>query len=69
MQIVVDINKDVFLQVMSEVKTILEMENRATCDSRTIQTSVRLILPGELAKHAVSEVRVSLTSTGRESDH
>ena len=32
---------------------------KPTVTSREIQTSVRLILPGELAKHAVSEVRRS----------
>ena len=30
--------------------------------SREIQTSVRLILPGELAKHAISEGTKSITS-------
>lgn len=28
---------------------------KSTISSREIQTSVRLILPGELAKHAISE--------------
>ena len=29
--------------------------NRSTITSRETQTAVRLLLPGELAKHAVSE--------------
>ena len=29
----------------------------ATLDSRCVQTGVRLVLPGELAKHAVSEAQ------------
>ena len=36
--------------------------NKSTISSREIQTSVRLILPGELAKHAISEGTKSVTS-------
>jgi histone H2B len=35
---------------------------KKTLSSREIQTSVRLILPGELAKHAVSEGTKAVTS-------
>jgi hypothetical protein len=35
---------------------------KSTISSREIQTSVRLILPGELAKHAISEGTKSVTS-------
>jgi histone H2B len=34
---------------------------RGTLSSREIQTAVRLILPGELAKHAVSEGTKAVT--------
>ena len=34
---------------------------KATLSSREIQTSVRLMLPGELAKHAVSEGTKAVT--------
>ena len=34
---------------------------KPTVSSREIQTSVRLILPGELAKHAVSEGTKAVT--------
>jgi histone H2B len=34
---------------------------KSTISSREIQTSVRLILPGELAKHAISEGTKSVT--------
>ena len=33
----------------------------STMDSRDVQTAVRLILPGELAKHAVSEGTKAIT--------
>ena len=36
---------------------------KSTISSREIQTAVRLILPGELAKHAISEGTKSVTST------
>ena len=35
--------------------------NRSTITSREIQTAVRLLLPGELAKHAVSEGTKAVT--------
>ena len=41
---------------------------KSTISSREIQTSVRLILPGELSKHAISEGTKSVTkfsSTGK----
>ena len=41
--------------VMSQA--LARYNKKPTVTSREIQTSVRLILPGELAKHAVSEVR------------
>ena len=34
---------------------------RSTITSREIQTAVRLLLPGELAKHAVSEGTKAVT--------
>ena len=38
---------------------------KSTISSREIQTAVRLILPGELAKHAISEGTKSVTSKSR----
>ncbi|KAH0795998.1 Histone H2B [Histomonas meleagridis] len=34
---------------------LVDMNDRNTLGSREIQTAVRLVLPGDLAKHAVSE--------------
>jgi hypothetical protein len=45
-------------------ETITELaaySKKSTISSREIQTSVRLILPGELAKHAISEGTKSVT--------
>ena len=38
----------------------------ATLDSRCVQTGVRLVLPGELAKHAVSEGTKAVTKFSKE---
>lgn len=46
---------DLFERVAGEASKLAAINRRSTITSREIQTSVRLILPGELAKHAVSE--------------
>ena len=40
---------------MCQSTRLLRMMSRRTLSGREVQTSVRLLLPGELAKHAVSE--------------
>jgi histone H2B len=40
---------------------------KSTISSREIQTAVRLILPGELAKHAISEGTKSVTKVSKSS--
>jgi histone H2A len=44
-----------------EGKTISKFVNHKTVTSRDVQTAVRLILPGELAKHAISEGTKAVT--------
>lgn len=46
---------DIFERVATEASKLAAYNKKSTISSREIQTSVRLILPGELAKHAVSE--------------
>ncbi|CAJ0948072.1 unnamed protein product, partial [Mesorhabditis belari] len=46
---------DVFERIGAEASRLAHYNKRSTISSREIQTAVRLILPGELAKHAVSE--------------
>ena len=46
---------DLFDRVTSEAGRLSRYNKKATLSSREIQTAVRLVLPGELAKHAVSE--------------
>ena len=46
---------DIFGRLAGEAGKLATYSKKATLSSREIQTSVRLMLPGELAKHAVSE--------------
>ena len=46
---------DIFERIAQEASRLAHYNKRATITSREIQTAVRLLLPGELAKHAVSE--------------
>ena len=52
---------DIFERVAGEASKLAAYNKRSTISSREIQTSVRLILPGELAKHAVSEGTKAVT--------
>ena len=46
---------DIFQRIAGEASRLAHYNKRSTITSREIQTAVRLLLPGELAKHAVSE--------------
>ncbi|CAG61677.1 uncharacterized protein GVI51_K11297 [Nakaseomyces glabratus] len=46
---------DIFERIASEASKLAAYNKKSTISAREIQTAVRLILPGELAKHAVSE--------------
>ena len=46
---------DIFERIAAEASKLAKPNKKPTIQSREIQTAVRLILPGELAKHAVSE--------------
>ena len=52
---------DIFERVAEEASRLASYNKRSTISSREIQTAVRLILPGELAKHAVSEGTKAVT--------
>ena len=52
---------DIFGRISSEASRLAHYNKRSTITSREIQTSVRLLLPGELAKHAVSEGTKAVT--------
>merc|ERR1712065_5678 len=52
---------DTFERIASEAGRLARINKRGTLSSREIQTAVRLILPGELSKHAVSEGTKAVT--------
>ena len=52
---------DIFERIASEASRLALQNRKSTISSREIQTAVRLLLPGELAKHAVSEGTKAVT--------
>ncbi|KAI0831353.1 histone-fold-containing protein [Trametes gibbosa] len=52
---------DIFERIATEASKLSSHAKKSTISSREIQTAVRLILPGELAKHAISEGTKSVT--------
>ena len=55
MMIVHDMCLDVFYRIAREASFLARRGKTSIIRSRDIQTAVRLLFPGELAKHAVSE--------------
>ena len=53
--------QDIFERIATEAGKLATYNKKATLSSREIQTAVRLMLPGELAKHAVSEGTKAVT--------
>ena len=52
---------DLFERIAAEASRLAKYNKRHTITSREIQTAVRLLLPGELSKHAVSEGTKAVT--------
>lgn len=52
---------DIFERLAGEASRIVHYNNKSTLTSREIQTAVRLLLPGDLAKHAISEGTKAVT--------
>ncbi|GKA90895.1 histone H2B.3-like protein [Tanacetum coccineum] len=51
----------IFKKLVAESSKLVRYNKKNTLSSREIQTAVRLVLPGELAKHAVSEGTKAVT--------
>ena len=47
--------QDIFERIATEASKLASYNKKSTISSREIQTAVRLILPGELSKHAIAE--------------
>lgn len=58
--------QDIFERIASEAALLCRINGTKTLTSKEIQTAVRLILPGELAKHGVSEGTKSVQKYKRE---
>ena len=52
---------DIFEKIATEASKLVKYNKKHTLSSREVQTAVRLLLPGELAKHAVSEGTKAVT--------
>ena len=52
---------DIYEKVAHEASKLVRYNKKHTLSSREVQTAVRLLLPGELAKHAVSEGTKAVT--------
>lgn len=55
---------DIFDRMATESTRLIMYNKKRTLSSREIQTAVRLLLPGELSKHAVSEGAKAVTKFG-----
>jgi histone H2B len=61
MSILNSLMNDMFDKIATEASKLARITKKPTITSREIQTAVRLVLPGELAKHAVSEGTKAVT--------
>ncbi len=52
---------DTFQKVAIEASKLCRIHKTATLGSRDVQSAVRLVLPGELSKHAISEGTKAMT--------
>ena len=52
---------DIFERIAFEASRLCAYNKKRTLSSREIQTAVRLLIPGELAKHAISEGTKAVT--------
>jgi len=52
---------DIFERIALESSKLVRYNKKRTLSSREIQTAVKLLLPGELAKHAISEGTKAVT--------
>jgi histone H2B len=52
---------DTFEKIATEASKLCRIHKGMTMGSRDVQSAIRLVLPGELAKHAVSEGTKAMT--------
>ncbi|KAG9393269.1 Histone H2B [Carpediemonas membranifera] len=61
---------DIFDQICEDATRLAQINKRKTLSQREVATATRLIIPGELSRHALSEGNkaVSAMNTSREAD-
>jgi len=52
-----------FEKISNQASIFVRHANKKTLDARAMQSAVRLILPGELAKHSVAEGTKAVNKT------
>lgn len=68
LSIMISLTEDVCENIASEAAMLVRITNRVTMTSRDIQYAVRLVLPGELAKHAIAEGTKAVTKYNKAID-
>jgi histone H2A len=53
-------------KIVHAINQFMPISGKKTISSREIQTAIRMVLPGELAKHAVSEGTKAVTKSSKE---
>jgi histone H2B len=61
MSIMNSLIQDTFQRIAEDAGRLVRYNDKGTLGSREVQTAIRLVLPGELAKHAVSEGTKAVT--------
>ena len=61
MMIINNFVSDTFEKIAVEASKLCRIHKRSTMSSRDVQSAIRLVLPGELSKHAVSEGTKAMT--------
>jgi histone H2B len=64
MSVMNSLMNDTFDRLCSEAANLVRVSKRKTMSARSVQSAVQLLLPGELAKHAVSEGTKAVTKFG-----
>eukprot|EP01133_Synstelium_polycarpum_P012221 gene12221-14311_t len=64
-EILISFSKDILYRLGSICNDLKRIDNKATLKARDVQTACRLVLNGELAKHAVVEIMVHVTSADK----
>ncbi|KAK2643483.1 hypothetical protein Ddye_025246 [Dipteronia dyeriana] len=62
MTVINNLLSDMFERIASEATLLSKYHKRTTLSSREIQGAVKLVLPGEIAKHAVAEGTKAVTN-------